>query len=208
MIPPYGAAASPWLCALFYRRIHDHIEAAGAEPDLVGSAAASPVFAEVPQKAPANRHGVCGKSGWAAQKFMGRRRHAGRRCRLPDAEKGGSAIDAAIATQLGAHPGRTAVVGYRGRAFLLYSTAKGVQAFDGRETAPAAADEHLFGTGVHRRRQAPFRVRRRPARPWRSNTAGKHRPPMPDDCGSTRVSTSCCVAMAASMALPPFFSIW
>ncbi len=37
-------------------------------------------------------------------------------------------------------------------------------------------------------------------------TTMKAPPPMPDDCGSTRFSTSC-VAMAASTTLPPRLSI-
>ncbi|EZP39633.1 gamma-glutamyltransferase [Janthinobacterium lividum] len=112
---------------------------------LLGVLAASPVFAEVPQKAPEVATAYAEKSGWAAQKFM----VAAANPLAADAgyqmlKKGGSAIDAAIATQLVLTLVEPQSSGIGGGAFLLYSTAKGVQAFDGRETAPAAADEHLF----------------------------------------------------------------
>ena len=112
---------------------------------LLGALAASPVFAEVPQKAPEIATAYAEKSGWAAQKFM----VAAANPLAADAgyqmlKKGGSAIDAAIATQLVLTLVEPQSSGIGGGAFLLYSTAKGVQAFDGRETAPAAADEHLF----------------------------------------------------------------
>ena len=112
---------------------------------LLGALAASPVFAEVPQKAPEIATAYAEKSGWTAQKFM----VAAANPLAADAgyqmlKKGGSAIDAAIATQLVLTLVEPQSSGIGGGAFLLYSTAKGVQAFDGRETAPAAADEHLF----------------------------------------------------------------
>ncbi|MCA1862813.1 gamma-glutamyltransferase [Janthinobacterium sp. HSC-3S05] len=112
---------------------------------LLGALAASPAFAEVPQKAPEIATAYAEKSGWAAQKFM----VAAANPLAADAgyqmlKKGGSAIDAAIATQLVLTLVEPQSSGIGGGAFLLYSTAKGVQAFDGRETAPAAADEHLF----------------------------------------------------------------
>lgn len=112
---------------------------------LLGALAASPVFAEVPQKAPEIATAYAEKSGWTAQKFM----VAAANPLAADAgyqmlKKGGSAIDAAIATQLVLTLVEPQSSGIGGGAFLLYSTDKGVQAFDGRETAPAAADEHLF----------------------------------------------------------------
>ena len=112
---------------------------------LLGALAASPVFAEVPQKAPEIATAYAEKSGWTSQKFM----VAAANPLAADAgyqmlKKGGSAIDAAIATQLVLTLVEPQSSGIGGGAFLLYSSAKGVQAFDGRETAPAAADEHLF----------------------------------------------------------------
>lgn len=122
---------------------------------LLGALAASPVFAEVPQKAPEIATAYAEKSGWTSQKFM----VAAANPLAADAgyqmlKKGGSAIDAAIATQLVLTLIEPQSSGIGGGAFLLYSSPKGVQAFDGRETAPASADEHLFqnpdGTPVSR----------------------------------------------------------
>lgn len=122
---------------------------------LLGALAASPVFAEVPQKAPEIATAYAEKSGWTSHKFM----VAAANPLAADAgyqmlKQGGSAIDAAIATQLVLTLVEPQSSGIGGGAFLLYATAKGVQAFDGRETAPAAADEHLFqnpdGTPVSR----------------------------------------------------------
>jgi gamma-glutamyltranspeptidase/glutathione hydrolase len=59
-------------------------------------------------------------------------------------KQGGAAIDAAIATQLVLTLVEPQSSGIGGGAFLLYSDGKRVQSYDGRETAPAAADEHLF----------------------------------------------------------------
>ncbi|MBB5369706.1 MULTISPECIES: gamma-glutamyltransferase [unclassified Janthinobacterium] len=112
---------------------------------LLGALAASPAFAEVPQKAPEIATAYVEKAGWPAQKFM----VAAANPLAADAgyqmlKKGGSAIDAAIATQLVLTLVEPQSSGIGGGSFMLYSTNKGVQAFDGRETAPAAADEHLF----------------------------------------------------------------
>jgi gamma-glutamyltranspeptidase/glutathione hydrolase len=59
-------------------------------------------------------------------------------------KKGGTAIDAAIATQLVLTLVEPQSSGIGGGAFLMHYDGKKVQAFDGRETAPKAADEHLF----------------------------------------------------------------
>ena len=59
---------------------------------------------------------------------------------------GGSAIDAAIAVQMVLTLVEPQSSGIGGGAFLLYYDGKRVKAFDGRETAPAAATEKLFQT--------------------------------------------------------------
>ena len=69
---------------------------------------------------------------------------------------GGSAIDAAIAMQMVLTLVEPQSSGIGGGAFILYWDGKRVQAFDGREAAPAAVTEKLFlqadGTPM------PFRV--------------------------------------------------
>lgn len=57
---------------------------------------------------------------------------------------GGSAIDAAIAVQMVLTLVEPQSSGIGGGAFLLHHDGRRVQAFDGRETAPAAATENLF----------------------------------------------------------------
>jgi gamma-glutamyltranspeptidase/glutathione hydrolase len=102
--------------------------------------------AQVPaQQAPEVATGYGDKPGWAARKYM----VAAANPLAVDAgyqmlKKGGSAIDAAIATQLVLTLVEPQSSGIGGGAFLMYYDGKKVQAFDGRETAPAAADEHLF----------------------------------------------------------------
>ena len=112
---------------------------------LLGALCAGPAFAEVPQKAPEIATAYAEKPGWAAQKFM----VAAANPLAADAgyrmlKQGGSAIDAAIATQLVLTLVEPQSSGIGGGAFLLYADGKRVQAFDGRETAPAAADDTLF----------------------------------------------------------------
>ncbi len=57
---------------------------------------------------------------------------------------GGSALDAAIAAQLVLALVEPQSSGIGGGAFLMHWDGTAVQAWDGRETAPAAADERLF----------------------------------------------------------------
>ncbi|HEY1229566.1 MAG TPA: gamma-glutamyltransferase [Ramlibacter sp.] len=97
------------------------------------------------QQAPEAATGYHEKAGWAASKFM----VAAANPLAVDAgyrmlKQGGTAIDAAIATQLVLTLVEPQSSGIGGGAFLMYYDGKQVQAFDGRETAPAAADEHLF----------------------------------------------------------------
>lgn len=58
--------------------------------------------------------------------------------------QGGSAVDAAVAVQMVLTLVEPQSSGIGGGAFLLYFDGRRVEAFDGRETAPAAADEALF----------------------------------------------------------------
>ncbi len=100
---------------------------------------------DVAQRAPEVATGLQEKQGWTSKKFM----VAAANPLAADAgyqmlKKGGSAIDAAIATQLVLNLVEPQSSGIGGGAFVMYFDGKQVQAFDGRETAPAAANERLF----------------------------------------------------------------
>jgi gamma-glutamyltranspeptidase/glutathione hydrolase len=60
---------------------------------------------------------------------------------------GGSAVDAAIAMQMVLTLVEPQSSGIGGGAFLLHFDGRHVQAYDGRETAPLAAEENLFMAG-------------------------------------------------------------
>lgn len=98
----------------------------------------------VPQQ-PEAASGLTAKPGWATSKFA----VAAANPLATDAgyqvlRAGGSAVDAAIAVQMVLTLVEPQSSGIGGGAFLLHSDGREVEAFDGRETAPAAADERLF----------------------------------------------------------------
>ncbi|MBF6631379.1 MAG: gamma-glutamyltransferase family protein [Comamonas sp.] len=85
------------------------------------------------------------KPGWATEKFA----VAAANPLATDAgyqvlKAGGSAVDAAIAVQMVLGLVEPQSSGIGGGAFLLHSAGARVEAYDGRETAPAAATENLF----------------------------------------------------------------
>jgi gamma-glutamyltranspeptidase/glutathione hydrolase len=89
--------------------------------------------------------GMSAKPGWSAQRFM----VAAANPLAADAgyqvlKAGGSALDAAIAVQMVLTLVEPQSSGIGGGAFLMHWDGRSVQAWDGRETAPAAADERLF----------------------------------------------------------------
>ena len=98
--------------------------------------------------APAQPEGASGytaKPGWVTHQFA----VAAANPLAADAgyqvlKAGGSAIDAAIAVQMVLTLVEPQSSGIAGGAFLLHAAGSKVEAFDGRETAPAAADEKLF----------------------------------------------------------------
>ncbi|MEJ7929656.1 gamma-glutamyltransferase family protein [Ramlibacter sp. AN1015] len=59
-------------------------------------------------------------------------------------QAGGTAVDAAVAVQMVLTLVEPQSSGIGGGAFLLHHDGRRTEAFDGRETAPAAADENLF----------------------------------------------------------------
>lgn len=98
----------------------------------------------VPQQ-PEAASGLTAKPGWATTKFA----VAAANPLATDAgyqvlKAGGSAVDAAIAVQMVLTLVEPQSSGIGGGTFLLHFNGRAVEAFDGRETAPAAADERLF----------------------------------------------------------------
>ena len=109
-------------------------------PGLDGADAAS-----LPQEAAS---GSSVKPGWSARRFA----VAAANPLATDAgyqvlKAGGSAIDAAIAVQMVLTLVEPQASGIGGGAFILHWDGAQVEAFDGRETAPALADERLFLQG-------------------------------------------------------------
>jgi len=97
------------------------------------------------QRAPEIATGYEEKAGWAARKYMvAAANPLAVEAGYEMLKKGGSAIDAAIATQMVLTLVEPQSSGIGGGAFLVHYDGKKTQAFDGRETAPMAADEHLF----------------------------------------------------------------
>lgn len=98
----------------------------------------------IPQQ-PEAASGFTAKPGWATRRFA----VAAANPLATDAgyqvlKAGGSAVDAAIAVQMVLTLVEPQSSGIGGGAFLLHFNGRDVEAFDGRETAPAAADERLF----------------------------------------------------------------
>jgi gamma-glutamyltranspeptidase/glutathione hydrolase len=94
---------------------------------------------------PEGGSGLTAKPGWSAERFM----VAAANPLATDAgyqvlKAGGSALDAAIAVQMVLALVEPQSSGIGGGAFLLHWDGQRVAAWDGRETAPAAADETLF----------------------------------------------------------------
>jgi len=111
---------------------------------LAGCAGAPPFSYTVPAQ-PEGASGYTEKPGWTTSKFA----VAAANPLATDAgyqvlKAGGSAIDAAIAVQMVLTLVEPQSSGIGGGAFLLHASGGKVQAYDGRETAPAAADEKLF----------------------------------------------------------------
>ena len=112
---------------------------------LAACASASTGFQyQVPQQ-PEVASGLTAKPGWATTTFA----VAAANPLATDAgyqvlKAGGSAVDAAIAVQMVLALVEPQSSGIGGGTFLLHYDGHAVEAYDGRETAPAAADERLF----------------------------------------------------------------
>ncbi|HEY8358629.1 MAG TPA: gamma-glutamyltransferase [Ramlibacter sp.] len=117
-----------------------------AAAGLLAACATAPVNlgSSIPDQ-PEAASGYTPKPGWATTKFA----VAAANPLATDAgyqvlKAGGSAVDAAIAVQMVLTLVEPQSSGIGGGAFLLHYDGREVEAFDGRETAPAAADERLF----------------------------------------------------------------
>jgi gamma-glutamyltranspeptidase/glutathione hydrolase len=113
---------------------------------LAGCASAPPLTASNPAPVqPEAASGFTPKPGWATTRFaVAAANPLATEAGYQILKAGGSAIDAAIAVQMVLALVEPQSSGIGGGAFLLYSNGRSVEAFDGRETAPAAADEKLF----------------------------------------------------------------
>jgi gamma-glutamyltranspeptidase/glutathione hydrolase len=112
---------------------------------LAGCTSAQSPQVQAPPHAPEGASGYTEKPGWTARKFM----VAAANPLATDAgyqilKAGGSAVDAAIATQMVLTLAEPQSSGIGGGAFLMHFDGTTVKAFDGRETAPASATEKLF----------------------------------------------------------------
>lgn len=119
---------------------------------LLAGCASTPTSQRAPQaaagmQAPEASSGYAEKTGWAAKKFMvAAANPLATEAGYQVLRAGGSAIDAAIAVQMVLNLVEPQSSGIGGGAFLMYYDGKDVKAFDGRETAPAAATDKLFQT--------------------------------------------------------------
>ena len=100
---------------------------------------------QVPDQQPESASAQQAKPGWTTQRFA----VAAANPLATDAgyqvlKSGGSAVDAAVAVQMVLTLVEPQSSGIGGGAFLMHANGAVVEAYDGRETAPAAATENLF----------------------------------------------------------------
>ena len=126
--PPFGLSLSKPLCVL-----------------ALLTACATPTLDYSVPPMPEGASGYGEKPGWALTRFA----VAAANPLATDAgaqvlRAGGTAVDAAVAVQMVLALVEPQSSGIGGGAFMLHFDGQQVTAFDGRETAPAAADERLF----------------------------------------------------------------
>lgn len=112
---------------------------------LAGCSTQAPSLNYTVPTQPEGASGYTDKPGWQTAKFA----VAAANPLATDAgyqvlKAGGSAVDAAIAVQMVLTLVEPQSSGIGGGAFLMHFDGKSVEAYDGRETAPAAATENLF----------------------------------------------------------------
>ena len=119
--------------------------AALAVAAVLAGCASAPSFVYTVPPQPEGSSGYTEKPGWTTQQFA----VAAANPLATDAgyqvlKAGGTAVDAAIAVQMVLTLVEPQSSGIGGGAFLLHSNGQKVEAYDGRETAPAAATDKLF----------------------------------------------------------------
>ena len=128
--------------AFFMKRLLTSVALAA----LLAACATAPVpFVYTAPAQPEGSSGYSSKPGWATTKFaVAAANPLATDAGLQVLRAGGSAIDAAVAVQMVLTLVEPQSSGIGGGAFMLHSTGGKVEAFDGRETAPAGVDEKLF----------------------------------------------------------------
>ncbi len=112
---------------------------------LAACATAPAPFVYTAPAQPEGSSGYSPKPGWATKKFaVAAANPLATDAGLQVLRAGGSAIDAAVAVQMVLTLVEPQSSGIGGGAFLLHAAGSKVEAFDGRETAPAGVDEKLF----------------------------------------------------------------
>lgn len=112
----------------------------------LAASCASPVeFQYTIPSQPEGTSGYVDKPGWATKKFaVAAANPLAANAGHQILKAGGSAVDAAVAVQMVLALVEPQSSGIGGGAFLIHHNGKVTEAFDGRETAPAAATESLF----------------------------------------------------------------
>ncbi|WP_416142155.1 gamma-glutamyltransferase family protein [Hydrogenophaga sp.] len=101
--------------------------------------------AAVPLAQPESASGTTPKPGWVTRRFaVAAANPLATEAGAKVLREGGSAVDAAIAVQMVLTLVEPQSSGLGGGAFLLHHNGQRLQAFDGRETAPATATPQLF----------------------------------------------------------------
>ena len=112
---------------------------------LAACASAPPAVRDAIPTQPEGASGHLAKPGWSARTFaVAAANPLAAEAGVRMLRAGGSAVDAAIAVQMVLTLVEPQSSGIGGGAFLLHYDGRVVEAYDGRETAPAAADENLF----------------------------------------------------------------
>jgi gamma-glutamyltranspeptidase/glutathione hydrolase len=128
-------------------RLHLCLGIVTAAASLLVACTALPPQASSPNAAnlPESGSGYQAKSGWATTTFsVAAANPLAAEAGYDVLRQGGSATDAAIAVQMVLGLVEPQSSGLGGGAFMLHYDGRSVQAFDGRETAPAAVTERLF----------------------------------------------------------------